>query len=273
MKTKYLILFLYIVILNLPIYAQDAKGVAYYGHKESLGLGAPKGVDYNAYLVFDNSSAQYVYAKDSLEGGHIDENVDFQWEADGILNIVIKRKKTFSKGLINHTLLDSRQLLSREDGPEYVKENIPKINWKLSVEEKQIGNFTVKRATAKYRGRDYTAWYAPDLALPFGPWKLQGLPGLILEAYDTNKEVYFYFKSLEYPSKTKLDMATLHPEEDGMNWIDTETYKTKLINLQKEAIEKGRMIGEQFDAPSKLTNADIEKGMYSRFIEVFRMNE
>jgi GLPGLI family protein len=35
-----------------------------------------------------------------------------------------------------------------------------------------------------FKGRGYTAWYAPSITNMEGPWKLGGLPGMILEAYD-----------------------------------------------------------------------------------------
>jgi GLPGLI family protein len=34
------------------------------------------------------------------------------------------------------------------------------------------------KATCKWFGNDYIAWYAPDIAVPFGPNIFYGLPGL-----------------------------------------------------------------------------------------------
>lgn len=31
----------------------------------------------------------------------------------------------------------------------------------------------------------YTSWYAPEIALNKGPWKFNGLPGLILKVEDS----------------------------------------------------------------------------------------
>jgi len=63
--------------------------------------------------------------------------------------------------------------------------------WKLRKNEKRIGGYLCKQAEVKFRGRKYTAWYAPDIPIDAGPWKFFGLPGLILEVYDQDKAVHF----------------------------------------------------------------------------------
>jgi GLPGLI family protein len=67
----------------------------------------------------------------------------------------------------------------------------------MTSQEKIIGGFQCKQAFTSFRGRDYEAWYAVSLPLPMGPWKLNGLPGLILEAKDKEEEVVFQFHSFQ----------------------------------------------------------------------------
>ena len=38
-------------------------------------------------------------------------------------------------------------------------------------------------ATTHFRGRDWKVWFSEEIPLPLGPWKLGGLPGLILAAH------------------------------------------------------------------------------------------
>ena len=46
-------------------------------------------------------------------------------------------------------------------------------------------------ARCTFKGRTWTAWFAADIPLDNGPWKLCGLPGLILRAYDAKQQYIF----------------------------------------------------------------------------------
>ena len=54
-----------------------------------------------------------------------------------------------------------------------------------------ILGYRCSMAVANYKGRTWYAWYAEDIPLDAGPWKLGGLPGLILRAYDAPRHYVF----------------------------------------------------------------------------------
>lgn len=80
------------------------------------------------------------------------------------------------------------------------EERLPVFEWKLKNESKKILGFKCFKAFTSFRGREYTAWYAPDIAISEGPWKFYGLPGLILEIYDVKEQVFFKAIQIEIPS-------------------------------------------------------------------------
>ena len=64
----------------------------------------------------------------------------------------------------------------------YYADSTARFDWTLEDETMTVCGYTCRKATARFRGRTWTAWYAEELPVNAGPWKLYGLPGLILRA-------------------------------------------------------------------------------------------
>jgi GLPGLI family protein len=80
--------------------------------------------------------------------------------------------------------------------PRYIQnhfysEDIPVQEWLIQDDTLTIANYLNQKATCNYRGRNYTAWFAPDIPISNGPWKFGGLPGLIMKVYDDDREFVF----------------------------------------------------------------------------------
>jgi len=83
----------------------------------------------------------------------------------------------------------------------------PVIDWHITEDTATKGGLHCQKATAHFKGRNYTAWFCPNLPLHAGPWKLNGLPGIIVEAYDAKREVQFIFAGLD--KATSADVIKL----------------------------------------------------------------
>ncbi len=78
-----------------------------------------------------------------------------------------------------------------------IDEDIPNIQWTLISDSiKNIIGYKCQMAKTTFRGRNWYAWYTLDIPVSMGPWKLSGLPGLIIEAYDDKNYVRFIAVSL-----------------------------------------------------------------------------
>lgn len=75
--------------------------------------------------------------------------------------------------------------------PLLYSDKLPAIDWHLTDSTKQISSYTCKQASGRVAGREWKVWYTVDIPYSYGPWLLTGLPGLVLEAEDT--EHYFHF--------------------------------------------------------------------------------
>ncbi len=90
-------------------------------------------------------------------------------------------------------------------------QTLSNINWTISNEAKEIAGFNCNKALGFFGGRLYEAWFCSDIPVSAGPWKLHGLPGLIMEAADTSGQVRFLFQSFsttDFYNKTTIALPT-----------------------------------------------------------------
>lgn len=66
----------------------------------------------------------------------------------------------------------------------FYSEPLPDFQWELTDDTLTVGGYLCQKAVGKYGGRTWTAWYSEEVSAPYGPWKLRGLPGMILKAED-----------------------------------------------------------------------------------------
>jgi len=119
-----------------------------------------------------------------------------------------------NENIFQYPLAKSMSILTALGNNSYITEApLVPIRWKIESETRQIGGFECQKATGEFGGRVFTAWFAADLPFQNGPFKLWGLPGLILEAEDSKKEVRFLFKDIvkETDASKKIDLMGAGP--------------------------------------------------------------
>ena len=83
---------------------------------------------------------------------------------------------------------------------EYSKytEDIEERDWSITEDSvKTVLGYDCLLATANYHGRQWKVWFTPDIPINAGPWKLLGLPGLIMEAVDSTGQHHFTITGIE----------------------------------------------------------------------------
>lgn len=80
--------------------------------------------------------------------------------------------------------------------------------WDIQEDTLTVSGYLCQKANTNFRGRDYTVWFTPEIPINDGPWKLYGLPGLILKAEDSEQTFAFLaigFENLSSPKEITMD--------------------------------------------------------------------
>ena len=70
-------------------------------------------------------------------------------------------------------------------------EPVPSLHWDISTSTDTVLGYECFMAEAEFRGRVWRTWFTYEIPMPYGPWKLGGLPGLILKAEDADSLFVF----------------------------------------------------------------------------------
>lgn len=210
MKSKYNIGFLLLLFYTACIAQTNIQLKATYTAVLNLYQEAEKIQQQECRLLIDGPQSLFIFSPpaDSVSFGNSVGTDDF---GTPVLSMYkISKDTLYRRYFID---MEKQQLLSREllfdkgeSRPYLVEESLPRIRWSLKEDFKQLGKFKCQKAIGLFRGRRYTAWFTTAVPVNAGPWKLHGLPGLILEAYDDQRAAYFRCKDLVYPYGGALEV-------------------------------------------------------------------
>ena len=123
--------------------------------------------------------------------------------------------KNFPKGKVtNHTRHSLISWIYEEEWEKPV--------WEITDSTSTIGGYECMLAVSDYRGRRWYAWFTPEIAISEGPWKLCGLPGLILEARDEKNHYQYSAMTIK-----------LNPNRDVEYFNYADRWKTDRITSLK----------------------------------------
>jgi len=120
-------------------------------------------------------------------------------------------------------------------------EAYPSMSWSLSTDTTTICGYLCQKATCRWRGRNYVAWFAPQLPIKLGPWKFGGLPGLIMKIYDTKHLYTWQAVAIDKGEFPILQLGKKYFKETTRNKVRKMQYEYNV----KYAELSGRMRGPQ----------------------------
>lgn len=195
--------------------------------------------NYEAKLTFSDFQSYFEYKLAIKDTATIESQ-----DVSGNLKISIPDKKT-QKIYFNFKTKKSFEVKYLKE--EFVVQdtlNLP--NWNILEEFKTISNHQCRKATTTFKGRNYEVWFTSDYPTKFGPWKLNGLPGLIIIAQDEKNEIFFEATEIVKTSDNIEELANSH------KIISPSEYFLEIQQNQKSIEERLRSMGD------RSTKIDIE---------------
>lgn len=95
----------------------------------------------------------------------------------------------------------------------------PQIDWQIAEDTMTISGYPCQKAVGDYAGRTWVCWYTESVPLLLGPWKLGGLPGLIVAAHDADSVHQFQFCGL-----IKRDVTIRYAESNRRKHISQRDF-------------------------------------------------
>ena len=130
-----------------------------------------------------------------------------------------------------------------------ITEPLEQPQWDIIADStKQILNYDCQMARCTFKGRTWTAWFTADIPLDNGPWKLCGLPGLILRAYDSKQQ--YIFDCVGMKQAGEAENITYDPKFDK---YATATMK-EFVDYQAKAVPEDALAasGIKIEVPEEM---------------------
>ncbi|MBL7560633.1 GLPGLI family protein [Olleya sp. YSTF-M6] len=129
-----------------------------------------------------------------------------------------------------------------------IKENINLIDWTIhSDSKKKFLEYECIKATGTFRGREYEAYFTPELTLRGGPWKFDGLPGIILAV--NSIDGYYNIEPIKIAknSSDNSDISNVYNNEKLISW---DTYKSDFKKWMIKQLKKLKSKSQDGEAGS-----------------------
>jgi GLPGLI family protein len=244
-RRKYILIFL----ISVQGFAQNS-----FMHKATYRANYNFDIPYSnlTELIYNKSESYFSVGDDILNDSENEVN---------ILTYNDNFQEIYHTNFKENIILSKQQLLGKVI---FIKENIIKIPWEIDVNEKKmIIGYNCTKATGTFRGRQYIVWFTEEIPFKFGPWKLNGLPGMILEAFDAYSEVSFTIEKIENFKKPIVEKFDFPDKRNKYEIIDLKEY---VLKKNEEVNSQIDLIISKLPRESKVSN--IKRVKYKGGVEL-----
>jgi GLPGLI family protein len=166
-------------------------------------------------------------------------------------------RSSYIERVVNQTFknLKTNTLWSLEFREFIIEEKMNLFNWEFFPETKIILDYNCRKATCEFRGRYYIAWYTTDLPFRAAPWKICGLPGVVLKLVVDDD--YYVLNAIDLKVKDSHEkIETPFKGKKNMTWDEhVNTYKNSLKIIKERYRSDGIKLGRTI--PCKLPQIQV----------------
>jgi GLPGLI family protein len=138
----------------------------------------PSKVTVNAYLSYNNTYSSYEMDYSNTKSQPVEE--ESLESGESVFSLKSIKNPVIYKDFKKKEIYSIERISLR---PFAVKDHFAIFDWTLKDTYKTILGYTCQKAVLIHRGRVYEAFFTTELPFSIGPWKFEGLPGVILEIY------------------------------------------------------------------------------------------
>ncbi len=253
MKLKTIIFFLFYTVFS---FAQEINFESKYDFIYYTKINTHILEEYDCTLSFDNYQSLFIWSKIGDSGLKVDENGNYT------------RAEHLKSGEFNYynkkdNLLISKSNVSKKE-VHFVKQDSININWTILNEQQNIENYNCYKAIGIYGDRVFTAWFTPEIPTNFGPWKLNGLNGLIIKVSDEKNEISFMLKQIKKSNTIKtLDL-------NNHKFVSLKDYYQRVVDFPFETLS---LMQSKASKNSKITISNIKYNFLEKEFETLGKKE
>lgn len=187
------------------------------------------------------------------------------------LDDTVRSEKTAKSGITLSLADYLEERIVKKDGITYVYGNYiddrlryeEKVNlqWVLYGETKVINGIKCQMAATNKFGRRWIAYFSKEYPQSLGPYKFTGLPGLIMELYDTRNDYHFTAVNIE------KDSSGYEFNLKGYKNLSKKDFFKATYNLEFTLAGYPADMGEEFRKELQ-TVYDKKKKMYNNPLEL-----
>jgi GLPGLI family protein len=190
-KAKPFIGLVFVIFFNIS-FAQQIDGFIEYSFKHKYNKENKNLEKFDNFKLYFNEKLSVCKSKNIEDRDSLSNITNFPVNDEGVTHYDMSKFPTGIRTRWFTDLQDKKTKTIRKIDNIFIEiKDTSIVKWIITDENKVVLSKLCQKATTTFKGRKWEAWFTTEVPYSVGPWKLNGLPGAILFAYDRDNDVIF----------------------------------------------------------------------------------